>query len=266
MKNLQVENVLPVITSNFDEVKEAVSQEIEKYKGIVVTEDTLQDCKKTRKEIDDLAKVVNDKKKQVKKAVNAPYIVFENQCKELISMIEDVKKPIDDGIKQLDNNRRIEKEVFAKEVIFKAIQEFELNDKYSKQLFLLDSYTKLSATKKFVVKDVEGKAKQLKFNQEQEFELEKLRQEQLERKVRDKIEKEKLQEQELPQTSEPKEEPKQVEEIKEVIEPLPFEPKEDERTAKISFEVTASESKVKELSEFLKANGYDYKQLSAEWI
>ena len=57
MKNLQVNKVLPVINANFEEVKVSLIETMEKYKGIVVTEDGLKDCKATQK---DLAKIRND--------------------------------------------------------------------------------------------------------------------------------------------------------------------------------------------------------------
>ena len=43
------EETLPVIRINFDAMKDALTGTLEKYKGIVVTKETLSGCKATQK-------------------------------------------------------------------------------------------------------------------------------------------------------------------------------------------------------------------------
>ena len=109
LKEIVLNKTLPVINMNFEEVKASLIETTEKYKGIIVTEDGLMDCKATQK---DLAKIRNDidsYRKAVKKEMEKPIKEFESQCKELISLVEDAEQPIKEGILLFDNKRREEK-------------------------------------------------------------------------------------------------------------------------------------------------------------
>jgi hypothetical protein len=168
MKELEVNKVLPVINANFEEVKESLNQSLEKYKGIVVTEETLQDCKKTQQDLGKVEKGIEDFRKSVKKDMEAPIKEFEAKCKELTALIGEVKKPIKDGIVIYDNKRKEEKKKQAEEIINECIVSMELSKKYSIQLTVLDKYTNLSASKKSIVEDVQARGQALKHQQDSE--------------------------------------------------------------------------------------------------
>lgn len=168
MKELEVSKVLPVISANFDEVKESLNQNLEKYKGIIVTEETLQDCKKTQQDLGKVEKGIEDFRKSVKKDMEAPIKEFEAKCKELTALIGEVKKPIKDGIVIYDNKRKEEKKKQAEEIINECIVSMELSKKYSIQLTVLDKYTNLSASKKSIVEDVQARGQALKHQQDSE--------------------------------------------------------------------------------------------------
>lgn len=168
MKELEVNKVLPVINANFEEVKESLNQSLEKYKGIVVTEETLQDCKKTQQDLGKVEKGIEDFRKSVKKDMEAPIKEFEAKCKELTSLIGEVKKPIKEGIVLYDTKRKEEKKKQAEEIIKECIISLALYEKYSRQLTVLDKYTNLSASKKSVVEDVQSRGQSLKQQQDSE--------------------------------------------------------------------------------------------------
>lgn len=168
MKELEVSKVLPVINANFDEVKESLNQSLEKYKGIVVTEETLQDCKKTQQDLGKVEKGIEDFRKSVKKELEAPIKEFESKCKELTALIGEVKRPIKDGIALYDTKRKEEKKEQAEELIKGCIKELGLIEKYSRQLTILDKYLNLSASKKSVKEDIEARGQALKMQQDAE--------------------------------------------------------------------------------------------------
>ncbi len=168
MKELEVSKVLPVINANFDEVKDSLNQSLEKYKGIVVTEETLQDCKKTQQDLGKVEKGIEDFRKSVKKEMEVPIKEFEAKCKELTALIGQVKKPIKDGIVIYDTKRKEEKKKQAEEIIRECIISLALSEKYSRQLTVLDKYTNLSASKKSVVEDVQSRGQALKQQQDSE--------------------------------------------------------------------------------------------------
>lgn len=171
MKELEVTKQLPIIKTNFIDVKVSLAQTIEKYKGIVVTEEGLQDCKITQKELAGLRNKIDGFRKTVKKDMEIPIKEFEGQCKELIGLISDAEQPIKDGITIFDNKRREEKRTKALELIKESIQAHQLSDKYSNRINVLDKYLNLSASVKSVREDIEQRAASLEREQQEEIQL-----------------------------------------------------------------------------------------------
>jgi hypothetical protein len=168
MREIEVNKQLPVITMNFEEVKISLQETIEKYKGIVVTEEGLKDCKATQKELAGVRNKIDTYRKDVKKEMEKPIKDFEGQCKELISLISDAEKPIKEGIEVFDNKKREEKKLVAEEEIFKAIKFHNLEPKYANQLTVLDKYLNLSGSKKSVFEDIAQRASTLEYEQKSE--------------------------------------------------------------------------------------------------
>ena len=165
MKEIIVNTQLPVIKTNFEEVKESLKRNLEKYENTIVTEDNLKDCKAMQKELAGLRNQVDNKRKEVKRVLEAPIKEHDKETKELIAIIEEVEKPIKEGIKVFDNKRREEKRKFADIKIFEICQKLNLEKKYADQLTVLDKYLNLSASAKSAVEDIEQRAEVLKQQQ-----------------------------------------------------------------------------------------------------
>ncbi len=165
MKEIIVNTQLPVIKTNFEEVKESLKRNLEKYENTIVTEDNLKDCKAMQKELAGLRNQVDNKRKEVKRVLEAPIKEHDKETKELIAIIEEVEKPIKEGIKVFDDKRREEKRKFADVKIFEICQKLNLEKKYADQLTVLDKYLNLSASAKSVVEDIEQRAEALKQQQ-----------------------------------------------------------------------------------------------------
>jgi hypothetical protein len=168
MKELEVSKQLPVLNANFEDVKASLTETLNKYKGIVVTEEGLKDCKATQKELSSLRVKIDTYRKTIKKEVLVPVTEFEGACKELEALIIEVENPIKEGINVFDNLRREEKREKAQEIITKAIWDNELKPKYSNQLVILDKYLNLSGSAKAVIEDIETRAESLKIQQDAE--------------------------------------------------------------------------------------------------
>lgn len=162
MKGLEVIKTLPVIDTNFEEVRNSLIETMNKYKGIVVTEDGLKDCKATQK---DLAKIRNDidaYRKLIKKEMTAPISEFESKCKELIALVKETEVPIQEGIAVYDEKRRQEKVKYISDTITIAIDEVGLNEKYAQKLTVNDIKFTLNTSLKSIKEDINEKAKILK--------------------------------------------------------------------------------------------------------
>lgn len=169
MKALEVKKQLPVITTNFEEVKIYLAENLNKYKGIIVTEEGLKDCKATQKELAGLRNTIDGFRKTTKKEVLVPVTEFESKCKELEKLIQDVETPIKEGINTFDNKRREEKKAKALEFISESVQTHQLSEKYAKRLTVLDKYVALTGSLKAIKEDIEQRALMLVQEQDREI-------------------------------------------------------------------------------------------------
>lgn len=166
-----VNEQLPVIMFNFEELKTALAETMKKYAGAVVTEENLQGCKATQKELAGIRTKIDRYRIDKKKELSKPIAEFEAQCKELIGLVEKAEEPIKEGIKVFDDKARESKRLFAQDSINKAVESQQLNDKYASQLNVLDKYTNLTAKHKDVLEDIEIRATELKESQNNELEM-----------------------------------------------------------------------------------------------
>jgi len=160
----------PKIAINYEALKAELTKNLESYKGLVVTEETLADSKATQKELAGLRVKVDNYRKEKKKELETPIKHFEAQCKELIGLIESVEQPIKDGIKVFDDQKREEKRQQAVMIIAEVVHETGLNEKYAARLDVIDKYMNLTATAKAVREDLETRAFALKVEQSREEE------------------------------------------------------------------------------------------------
>jgi hypothetical protein len=171
MINLEVNQILPVIQTNFDMVKASLIEEIAKYKGLVVMEEDLKGCKADQKELASMRTQIDNYRKDIKREAEKPIKAFEEQCKELIGLIVEAETPLKEGIAVFDQKKRDANKKIAEDIILEAIAEHGLNEKYSCQLTVLDKYMNLTAKPSEVKNDVEQRLFLLLQEQEQEAEV-----------------------------------------------------------------------------------------------
>lgn len=98
-----------VIGFNFDELKAELTQRLDYYNSLVVTEDTIKEGKAERAKLSKLREAVETKRKEVKREYMAPYTDFESKVKELVAIIDAPIAAIDGQLKAFDDLRREEK-------------------------------------------------------------------------------------------------------------------------------------------------------------
>ena len=94
---------------NFEELKTELSERLEYYNGLVVTEETIKEGKAERAKLSKLREAVEAKRKEVKRDCMAPYTDFERKVKELVAIIDAPIAAIDGQIKAFADLRREEK-------------------------------------------------------------------------------------------------------------------------------------------------------------
>lgn len=100
---------LQQITFNYEELKKELTQRVDKYKDVVYTEDSIQEAKSDRALLNKVSKAINDEKKRVKEKLLEPYVDFENKCKELMAIVDEVSSGIDKQVKEFEQSEKNKK-------------------------------------------------------------------------------------------------------------------------------------------------------------
>lgn len=163
---LQVlEQVVPVVKFNKEELKEVLTQHLDKYSNLVVTAETEKDCKKAKAELGKLETVIETFRKDTKKALSEPIVNFEADCKELVALIQEVKKPIDTQLQEIEYLRKAEKEALIRDEIAKIVIEYELDDKHSAQIQINSTWLNKSTSMSKITTEIKNLAETLKIAQ-----------------------------------------------------------------------------------------------------
>lgn len=97
------------IDFNYEAIKSELSEKLERYNSLVVTEDSISAAKKDKAALNKLKTALEYRRKEVKKDCLRPYEDFEQKIKELVSMIDAPVQAIDGQIKTFDEIKRAEK-------------------------------------------------------------------------------------------------------------------------------------------------------------
>ena len=119
------------------------------YGSLVYTDENIKEAKADRAKLNKFIKVLEDKRKDVKKMMLEPYTQFESQVKELVSIIGEANDNIASQVKVYTEKLREEKREKVKEIYDKAmsvegaegIAEILTFDRVSKESFLNSSTT-----------------------------------------------------------------------------------------------------------------------------
>lgn len=83
---------LPAILSNIAELKTWAEKQTAFDRNAVITEDTVQDAKDRSTALNKVIQSIDKKRKEVKKAYNAPYAVFEKSLNEVVEVLTSARE------------------------------------------------------------------------------------------------------------------------------------------------------------------------------
>ena len=92
-----------------EEITKKVNEIVASYKGVVYTEDSLQQAKKDRAELNTLKKALVDRRRKVKNIMLEPYEIFESEVNEVVELIDTQAKEIDATIKSFEEEEKLQK-------------------------------------------------------------------------------------------------------------------------------------------------------------
>lgn len=97
------------VSFNYQELKKEIAERTLPYKGLIVTEDAIPTAKADLAKLRKLEKAIDDRRKDVKKEYNAPYMEFEAQIKDILSDIQAAEQNIDSQVKGFEKKAEDEK-------------------------------------------------------------------------------------------------------------------------------------------------------------
>jgi hypothetical protein len=116
----QESGFVPEIKWNNEELKAAIAEKMEEYKGLVFTEETISEGKKDRANLNKLRGAIDDERKRVKKLCMEPCNRFEKEVKEVLALVDEQISAIDVQIKEVEQIRKEEKRKAVQE-LFESI-------------------------------------------------------------------------------------------------------------------------------------------------
>ena len=174
-----ISQVPAVINFNFDDVKKALQEYSEKYKNLIVTEENEKEMIDVKNELGKLEKEIDKYRLDNKKAMEKPIKEFEAKCKDLIEILKNVSDPIREQLNLFEENRKKLKEEEVKLLIEDIVNKYGLEVKYASQLTINSKYLNKGQKEKDTIKDLEQRAELLKNSQDQEKQLQKIKEERI---------------------------------------------------------------------------------------
>ncbi len=174
-----IDQIPAVINFNFDDVKKALQEYSEKYKDLVVTEENEKEMVNVKNELGRLEKEIDKYRLDNKKIMEKPIKEFETKCKDLIEILKNVSDPIREQLNLFEENRKKQKEEEVKTIIENVINKYGLENKYAAQLTINSKYLNKGQKEIDTIKDLEQRAELLKNSQDQEKQLQKIKEERI---------------------------------------------------------------------------------------
>lgn len=286
MSNAVIEvKQLPVIEERLQAIKAQIAERVNYAKSLVCTEDTVREIKKIRAELNKEFKELEEKRKEVKKAVMKPYDRFEVVFKDCVSepykeADAELKSKIDSVEDGLKEQKRVEvKEYFdeyltSRNVDFVTFENANINVTLSASLKSLKEQAKAFIDRvcdDLNLIDTQEHKDEIMYEYKQTLNasaaimtvvnrykaIEEAKKREEERKAREQAAKEAAEKvEEIIETLTP---PTISEDVGDLLAPpTTLEPIAPVSVRKFTFEVTASDNKIERLIEFLESENYYY--------
>lgn len=105
-----IEELPRELSFNFDELKSELMPLLERYRGLVITEESIKVGKEDRARLNKLKTAIENRRKEIKKQWNEPYTRFEAKIKEIVALIDQPIAEIDAQLNAYEEQRKKEKE------------------------------------------------------------------------------------------------------------------------------------------------------------
>jgi hypothetical protein len=103
------EGFIQEITFNHEEIKKELTTRLEKYKGLVYSEEEIKLAKTDRATLNKFKEAIESKRKEIKALCLKPYDEFEIKIKEIVNLVNEPVKDIDNQVKAFEEKQKQDK-------------------------------------------------------------------------------------------------------------------------------------------------------------
>ena len=151
------------IKFNFDQLKNEISLAVNKYEGLIYSDEQVQEAKKDRADLNRLKKALNDERIRRKKEYLKPFEAFESQIKEIVDIIDKPVQLIDEQLEGYEEDRKRKK---REEIGAYWAQETTHPDWITLPLIFQDKWLNASYSMTQIKKDIDSKVGQINYDME----------------------------------------------------------------------------------------------------
>jgi hypothetical protein len=112
----------------FDQLKASAIKLADQIATLEVTEDNVKLSKKLLAEVNKRVEELEGRRKKIKNAMMEPYQAFENQVKEIVTIVKDADALVRSQVKEMEQKEREEKEIQIHEIWMKRIAQYSFKD------------------------------------------------------------------------------------------------------------------------------------------
>lgn len=156
-------NLTPIVSKNEqvfkwnkDEIKTYFEAQLEKYKGLVVTEDNYKEMVSAKNEIVKYRTTLDKFCKEKKSELNRSFELFEEEVNEVLKVVYDAEKPLAEQIKYFDEKEAQEKNETINKFIEKMVEKYNVRAEYAEQLQRDKRWLNKTAKMKDIETSIEG--------------------------------------------------------------------------------------------------------------
>lgn len=145
------------IETNFEAVDAYLTEAMEPYTQMVVTEDSIGDAKKTLAQLRKLKEGINAQKIAVKREWMKPYTEYEDKAKQLMARVDKGISNIDGQVKDYDARRKEEKMAELKAYFTQEAERYRVTDYLTWDAILNPKWANATFSEEDAENEISGK-------------------------------------------------------------------------------------------------------------
>lgn len=140
----------------YESIKQQALELAANIENVEVTDENIKVSKKLLATVNKRVKEMEDHRIAIKKEILQPYNHFENQIKEIVSIVKDADNIVRDQIRELEEKERDEKRSLVEALFEKRIKHYSFGDVFTFEKFIKPVHLNKSVSMKIIEHEMVG--------------------------------------------------------------------------------------------------------------